>query len=149
MTNLDCIIVRWVSHYLVCLALNRWRHPLRSLFPTPIPSTHPALCLLFLRHREADSRLMAGWPTGHVADTVLPPHGSTVRNLHLQAWWLKLSVAVTLSMCLCVNGCSCSPLFSHTQAHFTAPLITFDFFGEFDPVWVCERARLLIYVVYV
>lgn len=27
------------------------------------------------------------------------------------------------------------------------PVFTFDFFGEFDPVRVCERARLLVYVV--
>ena len=30
------------------------------------------------------------------------------------------------------------------QTHFT---LTFNFFGEFDPVRVCERARLLVYVV--
>lgn len=49
-------------------------HLTRTLFAVaPIPLPAP----------EADSRLMAGRSTRHVADAVLPPHGSTVRHLHL------------------------------------------------------------------
>lgn len=60
--------------------------------PLHFPSTHTHRVLGASLHRspstrspEADSRLMAGWPTGHVADAVLPAHGSTVCHLHLQA----------------------------------------------------------------
>lgn len=52
--------------------------------PTSRPHTPPCVSSS-LSNSEADSRLMAGWPTGHVAHTVLPPHGSTMCHFHLQA----------------------------------------------------------------
>lgn len=118
MTNADYIVVGWISHYPVYLMLYWWRLPLRPTLPPPrpIPSTHSAQCLLFHRRPESDSRLMAGGPTGHVADTVLPPHGSTVCHLHLQAWRIKRkSVGVALRMWRFRNGCSCSDACSLTN----------------------------------
>lgn len=93
MTNVDCILVWWISHSLVYLVVNWWRRPLQAHVPHPrhIHTLCPVCLSPLPKQPEADSRLMAGRPTGHVADAVLPPHGSTVCHLHLQAWWIKQS----------------------------------------------------------
>lgn len=99
--------------------------------PQPIHTLHPA-SLVPSPTQKADSRLMAGRPTGHVADTVLPPHGSTVRHLHLQTWWIIRSVGEALRMCLSATGCdmcfscSCSNCLSHSQAHIIHLFICFN-----------------------
>lgn len=101
------MVVGWVSHYLAGLVVvNWWSHPLWSALPAPSLSTHSTQSLLFPSPTQrADSRLMAGRPTGHVADAVLPPHGSTVRHLHLQTWWIIRNVVVALRACPSVAGC--------------------------------------------
>ena len=121
--------------------LVRWLPP--PTHTQPIHTLHPE-CPVPSPTQTADSRLMARRPTGHVADAVLPPHGSTVRHLHLQTWWIMQrgwSRVRNGSVCgLALNP----PPFPHMQGTHG---FTFDFFGELDPVRVGERAGLLVYVV--
>lgn len=169
MTNVKGMAGRWVSYYLVSLVANWQSRPLWSVFPAPFPSAplHPESPVPSLARPEADSRLMAGRPAGHVADAVLPPHCSTVRHLNLQTWWIISSSIKNLSVCerlwhvlsllfplkLSHNAFLFIWLFFlsfFTVSMFSLTLFfffTFDFFGEFDPVRVCEGSRLLVYVV--
>lgn len=86
--------------------------------PPTYPHTPPRVSFFLSPTQSADSRLMAGRPTGHVADAVLPPHGSTVRHLHLQTWWITQRVVLALRACLCAAGCD-FPRSNRFPHHYT------------------------------
>lgn len=144
MTNIGCMVARWVSHYLVCLALNWWSHPLRSTFPAPVPSTHSALFLrpprgwLTFDGWQADGSHCRHGTSSAWFHSASPPPSNLVNNI--KCWsstehvsvceWLRhecclFLLRLSLSRAHARNALAfiwlSSP--SHMQAHFKSPYL--------------------------
>lgn len=145
----------WIGEDVLC----------RLMFPTPVTSTHSAQCVS-LPFPSSQRLTHVWWLAGRrvtlqtryflrmvpqcVTSTFKPGESNRVlgeaMRMCLQYKWLFM-VRVSLTRHDAYLFCLSYSLFSIYSTFFPPMFFTFNFFGEFDPVWVCEWARLLIYVV--
>lgn len=97
-----------------------------------------------LRYRHGTSSAWFHSASPQPSSLVSKKCRSSIEDLFVWECSLKLSLSLTQERnALSFNSFKC---FFFLNGRHTL-YITFDFFGEFDPVRVCERTRLLIYVV--
>lgn len=125
-------------------------HTLRLVSPVPLP---PRGWLTFDGWQADGSRCRRGTSSAWFHSASPPPSSlvnkikcwSSIEEVTVYKWLLMLRLSLTHEH-NALLFIWFSSLFSQAGTLYT-PVFTFDFFGEFDPVWVGEWARLLVYVV--
>lgn len=136
MTNVNRMVVRWVSHYLVCLVVNWWSRPLWSVLPrphsihtlrpeSPVPS--PARGWLTFDGWQADGSRCRRGTSSAWFHSASPPPSNLVNNIKCWSSIKNVSVCDMCSLSLSLTHVHNALLFirfnslSHTQTHFTPP----------------------------
>lgn len=128
-------------------------HPIHTLrLVSPVPLT-PRGWLTFDGWQADGSRCRHGTSSAWFHSVSPPPSSlvnkikcwSSIEEVTVCKWLLMLRLSLTHEH-NALLFIWFSSLFSQAGT-LHSPVFTFDFFGEFDPVWVCEWARLLVYVV--